>query len=69
MEKIFNKKSFNYFVWPLLSPVSTTPVVDTGGKSLIPVVHHDLHTSPRIFAKKLKFPQSYFQGLGERDDS
>jgi hypothetical protein len=39
MEKIFNQKDFNYFVW--------TPL------SLIPVVHLDLGISPKKFEMTL----------------
>jgi hypothetical protein len=83
MEKIFNQKNFNYFVWTPLSRVNIyiNFCLQVHFKvsaarycshyfppvSLIPVVHLDLQISPRIFRKIRHDPNVIFRGLGEGD--
>jgi hypothetical protein len=65
---------FSFFATGLThtSPTSgkfTAGVIDSGGKfamvSLIPVVHHDLRISSRIFEKNRNDPNVIFRGFEE----
>ncbi len=66
IEKIFNHKSFNYFVWTPLGSIVTYRYI-FAFVSLIPVVHLDLRISPQIFEKIWTGPNGILWGCGETD--
>jgi hypothetical protein len=63
MEKIFNQKNFNNFIWSPLG--SRENMANLPPVSLTPVVHLEVRISPRIFEKIRNDPDVFIKSWGK----